>query len=130
MTAEASTPRQRSLSVVAYVAATALGGIGALIVVAVTVVSAADATALDVLLWSALAVLLFGAAAHGWFFNGRNEARSGRIVALLGPDEIAEAVSPATGEIDAVRRLRVAHRGLSLRDAHELVRRHGDQKAS
>lgn len=123
-------PRQRSLRVVAYVGATVLGGISALIVLVVTVASADDATAVDVLLWAALAVLLFGAAARQWFFDGKNDARSRRIVALLGPDDVAEAVEPATGEVDAIRRLRVAHRGLSLRDASALVKRHGDQQAS
>ncbi|MBB1056747.1 hypothetical protein G6020_04930 [Dietzia sp. B19] len=31
----------------------------------------------------------------------------------------------SSGEVDAVRRLRVAHPGLGLRDSVDLVRRHG-----
>lgn len=116
-------PRQRSLRVVAYVAATGLGGISALVVLVGTL-SSADATAVDVLMWAALAVLLLGAAAHQWFFEGKNDERSRRIAGVLGPEDVAEAVESSTGQVDAVRRLRVAHRGLSLRDAYELVKQH------
>ena len=83
---------------------------------------------LDVLLWSALAVLMFGAAAHQWFFEGQNDERSRRIAAVLGPEDVAEVMEFANGEIDAVRRLRVAHPGLSLRDAYDLVKHHGDDQ--
>ncbi|MBB1043269.1 hypothetical protein, partial [Dietzia sp. DQ11-44] len=43
----------------------------------------------------------------------------------LGAGEVAEAVQASSGEVDAVRRLRVAHSGLGLRDSVDLVRRHG-----
>lgn len=119
----AQDPRQRSLRVVAYVAATALGGISALVVLAGTLASA-DATAVDVLLWAALAVLLFGAAAHQWFFEGKRDERSSRIVGVLGPKDVEVAVDSSAGQVDAVRRLRVAHPGLSLRDAYELVKQY------
>jgi len=52
--------RSRSRTAVAYVAATVLGGLGALVVVATQVLSG-RAAMLDVLLWLALAVMLFGA---------------------------------------------------------------------
>lgn len=115
--------RSRGRTTVAYVAATGLGGVGALVVLAATVASG-GATAVDVLLWTALAVLLLGAAAHNWWLGGRNEERSRRIAAAIRPGQITSAVRGASGEIDAVRRLRVAHPGLGLRDAYELYQRH------
>ncbi|WP_216695024.1 hypothetical protein [Dietzia psychralcaliphila] len=119
----------RGLQTVAYVAATVLGGIGALVVAAVELTSP-EAGTLDVLLWSALAVLLFAAAARRWWFGASGEDRSRRIAAELGATEVAEAVQASSGEVDAVRRLRVAHPGLGLRDAYELVQRHrGDRRS-
>lgn len=119
--------RSRSGQAVAYVAATALGGLGALVVMAMELVSG-DGAVLDVLLWAALAVFLFGAAAHRWWLGGRNEERSRRIAAAIRPHQLASAVDGSAGEVDAVRRLRVSHPGLGLRDAVELVRGHGGSR--
>ena len=113
---------QRGPQTVAYVAATALGGVGALVVATVELTSP-EAGTLDFLLWSALAVLLLAAAARRWWFGASGEDRSRRIASELGAGEVAEAVRGSSGEVDAVRRLRVAHPGLGLRDAVELVRR-------
>ncbi|UVE94121.1 hypothetical protein [Dietzia sp. B32] len=115
--------RSRGRTTVAYVVATGLGGFGAL-VIAVEQMLSGRAGMLDVLLWAALAVLLIGAAAHSWWLGGRNEERSRRIAASVRPDQITAAVRGSSGEIDAVRRLRVAHPGLGLRDAFELYQRH------
>ncbi|WP_440220676.1 hypothetical protein [Dietzia sp. MNB45] len=115
--------RSRGRTAVAYVAATVLGGLGALVVVVVQVLSG-RAAMLDVLLWLAMAVMLFGAAAHRWWLGGRNEERSRRIAASIRPEQIAAAMRGSSGEIDAVRRLRVAHPGLGLRDAYELYQHH------
>lgn len=104
-----------------------LAGVVAL-VAATGELTSGDPGVLDVLLWSALAVLMFGAAAHQWFFEGQNDERSRRIAAVLGPEDVAEVMEFANGEIDAVRRLRVAHPGLSLRDAYDLVKHHGDDQ--
>ena len=120
-------PRTRSGQAVAYVAATALGGLGALVVMAMELVSG-DGAVLDVLLWAALAVFLFGAAAHRWWLGGRNEERSRRIAAAIRPHQLASAVDGSAGEVDAVRRLRVSHPGLGLRDAVELVRGHAGSR--
>lgn len=68
-------PGPRGLQTVAYVVATVLGGIGALVVAAVELTSP-EAGTLDVLLWSALAVLLFAAAARRWWFGTASEDRS------------------------------------------------------
>lgn len=114
----------RGPQTVAYVAATALGGIGALVMATVELASP-EAGTFDVLLWSALAVLLFAAAARRWWFGASGEERSRRIASELGAGEVAEAVQASSGEVDAVRRLRVAHPGLGLRDSVDLVRRHG-----
>jgi hypothetical protein len=111
--------RSRSRAAVAYVAATVLGGLGALVQVL-----SGRAALLDVLLWLAMAVMLFGAAAHRWWLGGRNEERSRRIAASIRPEQIAAAMRGSSGEIDAVRRLRVAHPGLGLRDAYELYQHH------
>lgn len=70
--------RPRSLLTIAYTAATLFGGLGALVVLVVTLTSAGDAGALDVLLWGALAVLLLAAAAHQWWFAPRESALSRR----------------------------------------------------
>lgn len=115
--------RSRGRKAVAYVAATVLGGLGALVVAATQMLSGRVAV-LDVLLWSALAVMLFGAAARRWWLGGRNEERSRRIAASIRPEQVAAAMRGSSGEIDAVRRLRVAHPGLGMRDAHELYQHH------
>lgn len=115
--------RSRTGVTVAYVIATGAGGLGALVVAAVQLLSG-RAELLDVLLWAAMAVLLLGAAAHHWWLGGRNEERSLRIAAAIRPEQIAAAVRGSSGEIDAVRRLRVAHPGLGLRDAYDLYRGH------
>ncbi|MDV8000171.1 hypothetical protein [Rhodococcus sp. IEGM 1408] len=116
--------RPRGLQTVAYVAATALGGIGALVVAVVELVSP-DASLFDVLVWGALAILLLGAAAHRWWFGGRAEERSHLVAVNLGRVEVADAERSSSGEIDTVRRLRSAHPRLGLRDAYELVKLHG-----
>ncbi|KAA0918214.1 hypothetical protein [Dietzia sp. ANT_WB102] len=115
--------RSRGRATVAYVAATVLGGLGALVIVAVQLLSG-RAAVLDVLVWSALAVMLLGAAAHRWWLGGRNEERSRRIAETIRSEQVATAVRGSSGDIDAVRRLRVAHPGLGLRDAYELYQRH------
>ncbi|WP_354055152.1 hypothetical protein [Dietzia sp. 2505] len=122
-------PDPRGLQTVAYVVATVLGGIGALVVATVELLSP-EAGTFDVLLWSALAVLLLAAAARRWWFGASGEDRSRRVASELGAAEVAEAVQASSGEVDAVRRLRVAHPGLGLRDAVELVRRHGGDDRS
>ncbi|MBB1033632.1 hypothetical protein G6031_04420 [Dietzia sp. CQ4] len=122
-------PPPRGLQTVVYVATTALGGIGALVVATVELLSP-EAGTFDVLLWSALAVLLLAAAARRWWFGASGEDRSRRIASELGADEVAEAVQASSGEVDAVRRLRVAHPGLGLRDAVDLVRRDGSNGRS
>lgn len=114
----------RSLQARAYVAATVLGGLGALLVGLMQLASP-EVRILEVLVWGALAVVLFGAAAHRWWFGGRAEERSRLVAANLGPAQVADAERASAGEIDTVRRLRVAHPGLGLRDAYELTKRHG-----
>lgn len=118
--------RPRGLQTVAYVAATALGGIGALVVAVVELVSP-DFGVLDVLVWGALAILLVSAAAHRWWFGGRAEERSRLVAGNLGLAQVRDAQRDSSGEIDAIRRLRVAHPGLGLRDAYELAKRHGSE---
>ncbi|MFN3339167.1 MAG: hypothetical protein ACK40Z_05665 [Dietzia sp.] len=68
-------PGPHGIQTVAYVVATVLGGIGALVVATVELTSP-EAGTLDVLLWSALAVLLFAAAARRWWFGASGEDRS------------------------------------------------------
>ncbi|MCT1639634.1 hypothetical protein [Dietzia cinnamea] len=111
--------RPRSGAMIAYVVATAAGGVGALVIAAVLLLSG-SASAVDVLLWAAMAVLLLGAAAHRWWLGGRNEERSRRIAAAIRPEQVAAAIRGSSGEIDAVRRLRVSHPGLGLRHAYDL----------
>lgn len=118
--------RPRSLQTVAYVAATVLGGIGALVVAVVELVSP-DVGVLDVLVWGALAILLVSAAAHRWWFGGRAEERSRLVAGNLGLAQVEDAERSSSGEIDAIRRLRVAHPGLGLRDAYELAKRYGTE---
>lgn len=107
-----------------YTAATLLGGIAALVVLVFTVM-APDASVLDVLLWGALAVLLFAAAAREWWFKGIEAERSRQAVAQIPPSEIAKTARESSGEVETVRKLRQAHPGLRLVDAVNLVR---DQK--
>lgn len=114
----------RGPQTVAYVAATTLGGVGAFVVATVEMVSP-EAGTFDVLLWSALAVLLLAAAARRWWFGASGEDRSRRIASELGAGEVVEAVQASSGEVDAVRRLRAAYPGLGLRDAYQLVQRYG-----
>jgi|SRR5690625_602683 len=115
--------RSRSRAAVGFVAVTGLGGLGALVMAGEGLLRGRTGM-LDVLLWSALAVLLLGAAAHRWWLGSRNEERSLRIAAGIRPEQIAAAVRGSSGELDAVRRLRVAHPGLGLRDAYDLYRHH------
>lgn len=122
--AETGGARSRSLLTVAYTAATLLGGIAALVTLGATLTSS-DASALDVLLWGALAVLLFGAAAREWWFKGIEAERSRQAVAQIPPSEIAKTARESSGEVETVRKLRQAHPGLRLVDAVNLVR---DQK--
>lgn len=122
--AETGGTQSRSLLTVVYTAATLLGGIAALVVLVFTVM-APDASVLDVLLWGALAVLLFAAAAREWWFKGIEAERSRQAVAQIPPSEIAKTARESSGEVETVRKLRQAHPGLRLVDAVNLVR---DQK--
>ncbi|WP_194861981.1 hypothetical protein [Dietzia sp. SYD-A1] len=70
-------PGPRGPQTLAYVSATTLGGIGALVVATVELVSP-EAGTFDVLLWSALAMLLLAAAARRWWFGGSGEESSRR----------------------------------------------------
>lgn len=114
----------RSALTIAYVAATVLGGVGALVMV-LMVATAPDASALDLLVWSALALLLFASAAYRWWRGGHAEERSRRVAGVIGSEHVASAAEGSGSEVETVRRLRRAHPGLSLRDAVGLVRRHG-----
>ncbi len=115
---------RRSMRTIAYVAATVLGGLGALVLV-VMELGAQDGRTFQVLAWVMLAVLMFGSAAYRWWRGGHAEHRSGRVARAVEPAHISEAVEGAGGEADAVRRLRRAHPGLGLREAVDLVRDHG-----
>lgn len=119
--AESGGVRSRSLLTVVYTATTLIGGIAALVVLAFTV-TASDASVLDLLLWGALAVLLFAAAAREWWLKGMELDRSRRAVEQISPSEIAALARDSSGEVETVRRLRQAHPGLSLIDAVNLVR--------
>lgn len=113
--------QSRSLLTVVYTVTTLLGGIAALVVLAFTVM-APEASVLDFLLWGALAVLLFAAAAREWWFKGIEAERSRQAVAQIPPSEIAKAARESSGEIETVRKLRQSHPGLRLVDAVHLVR--------
>ena len=119
--AESGGVRSRSLLTVVYTATTLIGGLAALVVLAFTV-TASDVSVLDLLLWGALAVLLFAAAAREWWFKGMELDRSRRAVEQISPSEIAALARESSGEVETVRRLRQAHPGLSLVDAVNLVR--------
>ncbi|MGX1856633.1 hypothetical protein ACWIFB_04270 [Dietzia sp. NPDC055340] len=126
---ETGARRRRSGQTIAYTVTTLAGGIGALVVLGGTVFSE-DASVVDFLLWGALAALLFASAAHQWWFAGAAEDRSQRIVAGISSAEVEATAQQAAGEVDTVRRLRVAHPGLGLRDAYELMQAHkrGDKQ--
>lgn len=126
----ARSTRARSTMTVAYTLATVLGGIGALVVLVTTLASSSDASMLDGVLWGALAVLLFGSAANEWWLRDRAEERSQRIVEGVEHEEIADIAEESSGEIDTIRRLRVAHPGLGLKDARDLVKRHQHESSS
>ena len=113
--------RSRSLLAVVYTATTVLGGIGALVVLVVTA-TAPDASALDVLLWGALAVLLFAAAAREWWFKGIENNRSRRAAQQISPSEIVATARESSSEVATIRKLRRAHPDLRLVDAVTLVR--------
>lgn len=115
--------RSRSTVTVAYTLATVLGGIGALVVLG-EMLADPDASIVSVLLWAALAVLLFGSAVREWWFRDREAERSRLIVAGIEADEVAEIAQASSGEIDTIRRLRVAHPGLRLEDARDVVKDH------
>ena len=115
--------KNRGARTVAYTAATLLGAIGALVSLG-TELATSDASVLDVLLWSALALLLFGSAAREWWFRDRALDRSRRIVERVGSGEVDAIAQGSSGEVDTIRRLRHAHPGLRLQDAHGLVRDH------
>lgn len=112
------------MQIIAYTAATLLGGISALVALG-GVLAGGESALLDVLLWGALAVLLFGSAVHEWWFAGLAADRSGRVAHEISSDEVEATARESTGQVDTVRRLRVAHPKLSLRDAYELARAHG-----
>lgn len=124
--AESGGVRSRTVMSVAYTVTTLLGGIAALVVLAFTV-TASDASVVDVLLWGALAVLLFAAAAREWWFKGVELDRSRSAAGQISASEISAAARESSGEVETVRRLRQAHPGLRLIDAVNLVR---DQKSS
>ncbi|MCT2116734.1 hypothetical protein M3D93_03050 [Dietzia cinnamea] len=111
--------RPRGGATIAYVVATAAGGAGALVIAAAQLASGSPSV-MDVLLWAAIAVFLLGGAAHRWWLGGRNEERSLRSAAAIRPEQVAAAIRGSSGEIDAVRRLRVSHPGLGLRHAYDL----------
>ena len=122
-----SRSRGRGRGEVIFSAAIAVAGIGAL-ALGVAALFAPESGVSEILRWTALAVLLLGAAAHRWWFAGRAEERSRRIAAELGPADVAEAERESSGEIQTIRRMRVAHPGLGLRDARDLVVRHRGQR--
>lgn len=66
----------RSTLTIAYVAATVLGGVGALVMV-VMEATAPDASRLDLLVWSALALLLFVSAGYRWWRGGQGRSARG-----------------------------------------------------
>lgn len=120
--------RPRSLQTIALTAGTVIAGIGALVLLGYELVES-NSSLLDILLWCALVVLLFGSAAHRWWFAGRAADRSRDIVEDVSAAEVEEIAQESTGEVDLVRRLRVAHPGLSLRDAHQLMLAYKERQA-
>ena len=120
--------RSRSFQTVAYTAVTAIGGVSALTILGFSVVQG-DPTVVDVLLWGALAVLLLGSAVHQWWLSGRAADRSRHIHAEITAAEGDAFARESTGNLDLVRRLRVAYPGLSLRDGYELMQAHRQRTA-
>lgn len=106
---------------VAYTLATLLAGIGALVVLVTTVFSP-DTSDVEVLLWGALAALLFVSAAREWWCRDRELERSQRTAHGIEPEEVQRIAEDSSGEVDTIRKLRVAHPGLRLQDAYELVK--------
>ena len=115
--------RSRGVQTVAYTAVTVIAGVGALVFLGFEVVEGGT-TVVDVLWWSALAVLLLGSAAHQWWFAGRAADRSQHIVEEFTDSQVDSIAANSDGDIDTVRRLREARPGLSLRDAYELMQAH------
>lgn len=113
----------RGFPTIAYTVVTAIGGVSALTFLGFSVAQGAP-TVVDVLLWGALAVLLLGSAVHQWWFAGRAADRSRHIHAEITADEVDAFARESTGNVDLVRRLRVAYPGLSLRDGYELMQAH------
>lgn len=113
----------RSLTTVAYTLVTLVAGVSALVVLGF-VLAEGDSSVLDVLLWGALSVLLLGSAVHQWWFAGRAADRSRHIHDEITRAQVTAVARESNGEIDTVRRLRVANPGLSLRDAYELMQAH------
>lgn len=124
--------RSRGLQTVAITAGTVIAGCGALVALGLEVLEG-DSSVLDVLLWCALVVLLFGSAAHQWWFADRAADRSRDVTAGVTDADVDTLARESAGDVDLVRRLRVAFPGLNLRDAYELVqdrkRRHPSEPA-
>ena len=118
----------RGFPTIAYTVVTAIGGVSALTFLGYSVAQGAP-TVVDVLLWGALAVLLLGSAVHQWWFAGRAADRSRHIHAEITADEVDAFARESTGNVDLVRRLRVAYPGLSLRDGYELMQAHRQRTA-
>ncbi|HJC61188.1 MAG TPA: hypothetical protein H9755_12805 [Candidatus Dietzia intestinigallinarum] len=118
----------RGFPTIAYTVVTAIGGVSALTFLGFSVAQGAP-TVVDVLLWGALAVLLLGSAVHQWWFAGRAADRSRHIHAEITADEVDAFARESTGNVDLVRRLRVAYPGLSLRDGYELMQAHRQRTA-
>ncbi|GLB65167.1 hypothetical protein NCCP2495_30470 [Dietzia sp. NCCP-2495] len=122
----------RDLQTVVVTAGTVIAGCGALVLLGFEVLEG-DSSVLDVLLWCALVVLLFGAAAHQWWFADRAADRSRDITEGVTDADVETLARESIGDVDLVRRLRVAFPGLNLRDAYELVqdrkRRHPSESA-
>lgn len=105
---------------VAYALATGLGGVSALVILGFTVASG-ETSLLDVLLWSCLAALMLGSAARRWWFADRAADRSLGVQQEISTAEVARVAASSGGDVETVRRLRMAHPGLGLRDAYELM---------
>ena len=118
----------RGFPTIAYTVVTAIGVVSALTFLGFSVAQGAP-TVVDVLLWGALAVLLLGSAVHQWWFAGRAADRSRHIHAEITADEVDAFARESTGNVDLVRRLRVAYPGLSLRDGYELMQAHRQRTA-
>lgn len=113
--------QSRSGGTIAYTVVALLGGVSALVALG-GAVAEEESSVLDVVLWGALTVAMFGTAAHQWWFAGRAEDRSRRIADGISSAEVEATALDSDGEIDTIRRLRVAHPGLRLQDAYGLVK--------